>query len=584
VSGLWGGSPGLVNGFDGGNPFGGASLYLNFLSGSLDSRVGFSRGTNATMVDSTGRIVYAPANLLLRSQEFDNASWTKNAGATVAANVAVAPDGTNTADRISFTNDELSRVQQVTTAPSAAYAYSIWLRSESGSVTVRFGESGALTAVTVTETWQRFTVIVTTTNPNVTIRNEAAAGAKSVLAWGAQVEPVTYQTTPGPYVATTASAYYGPRFDYNPFTLGALGLLIEEQRTNLVTYSEQFDNATWSKSNATVTANAAVSPDGTNSADRLIPTAAAIDGRIIQAFTGSAGATYTLSVYGKADAFSNIRLYSDDSGSNSASVSYNLATGVVSTAASTNGTWASASSTIADAGNGWYRVTLTWTATGAAPARVAIWCRDTGNGTSGIFIWGAQLEVGAFATSYIPTVAAQVTRNADLTSMTGTNFSGWYNQPEGSFVVEFTPDTTVASNLVRVLTVSQAAAASRVVDIYPNAGVWASFNGTANLLDGAATVTSVPQKFVAAYKTGDYAICFNGGTVVTDTTATVNSPTQMAIGYFPSGNVQQLNGHIRQIAYFNTRLPNAQLQTLSSPSLVPTLALDFTASSYASGY
>jgi hypothetical protein len=132
VSGLWGGSPGLVNGFDGGNPFGGASLYLNFLSGSLDSRVGFSRGTNATMVDSTGRIVYAPANLLLRSQEFDNASWARNA-ITVSANTTAttAPDGTSTADK--FVENSGTSVhnnaQTITATSSTTYTVSIYAKA-----------------------------------------------------------------------------------------------------------------------------------------------------------------------------------------------------------------------------------------------------------------------------------------------------------------------------------------------------------------------------------------------------------------------------------------------------------------------
>ena len=601
VSGLWGGSPGLVNGFDGGNPFGGASLYLNFLSGSLDSRVGFSRGTNATMVDSTGRIVYAPANLLPWSEQFDNGAWAKGVGVTVTANAETAPNGTNTADNITFSAGGAAQFVRgfATLTVGVAYTVSVFARLVSGTPTFTFdvgNGASASTAQTPTALWQRFFFTFTFSGANQWVDFEASA-AGTIAFWGAQLEPVTYQTAPGPYVATTASAYYGPRFDYNPLTLGALGLLIEEQRTNLVTYSEQFDNATWSKSNATVTANAAVSPDGTNSADRLIPTAAAIDGRIIQAFTGSAGATYTLSVYGKADAFSNIRLYSDDSGSNSASVSYNLATGVVSTAASTNGTWASVSSTIADAGNGWYRVTLTWTATGSAPTRVAIWCRDTGNGTSGIFIWGAQLEVGAFATSYIPTVASQVTRNADVASMTGTNFSGWYNQTEGTLVVDGSVYSTgLSGNRKSLAIITQGnftnAARTAVETGSTGVGVVTAGGVTQAAFGVSGLSANIPFKLALAMKTDDFAFSLNGSAALTDTSGSViAAPVFFDIGYGPqntSGAANTagdfLNGHVRQIAYFNTRLPNAQLQTLSSPSLVPTLVLDFTASSYASGY
>jgi len=162
---------------------------------------------------------------------------------------------------------------------------------------------------------------------------------------------------------------------------------------NLLTNSEDFEAAAWVKSNASVTANAAVAPDGTTTADSLIPTAASTTGRAIQLFTGIAGTTYTLSVYGKAGAFNSIRVYADDAATNIASVRYNLSTGAVSTAAITTGTWTAASSTIDSVGNGWYRLTLAWTATGAAPTRYGVWCETSGDGTSGIFIWGAQLNV-----------------------------------------------------------------------------------------------------------------------------------------------------------------------------------------------
>jgi hypothetical protein len=97
-----------------------------------------------------------------------------------------------------------------------------------------------------------------------------ATGTETLFIWGAQLEPVTYQTVPGPYVATTSAAYYGPRFDYNPVTLAPLGLLIEEARTNLALYSAQFDDAWWAKIGATITANTTTAPDGTAGADKLV--------------------------------------------------------------------------------------------------------------------------------------------------------------------------------------------------------------------------------------------------------------------------------------------------------------------------
>jgi hypothetical protein len=191
---------------------------------------------------------------------------------------------------------------------------------------------------------------------------------------------------------------------YSPYTLfsvGEQGVWFDPSdvanlnwRRNLLTYTEQFDNAAWTKTNATVTANV----DGVS--DKLIPASAASDGRITQSYTGVSGATYTLSIEGKAAEFNNIRLYSDDGGTNVVSVSYNLATGAISTALATVGSWSSASTTKTDLSDGYLRLTLTWTATSSAPTRFSIWCRETGNAASGILIRNAQLELGSVATDY----------------------------------------------------------------------------------------------------------------------------------------------------------------------------------------
>lgn len=163
-------------------------------------------------------------------------------------------------------------------------------------------------------------------------------------------------------------------------------------RVNMLTYTEQFDDAAWFKSNSSVTANATTAPDGTLTADKLIPAAASVIGRTQQNYTGSAGTTYTLSVYAKQGEFSALRLYSDDNASNIASVYFNLISGAITTGPSVSGTWTGVSATSTPINAGWYRFTLTWTATGAAPVRVQFWNPNTGDGTSGIYIWGADLR------------------------------------------------------------------------------------------------------------------------------------------------------------------------------------------------
>jgi hypothetical protein len=214
-----------------------------------------------------------------------------------------------------------------------------------------------------------------------------------------------------------------PRLDY----LGSScpRLLLEPQRTNLVTYSEQFNNAAWTKEQVTITANATTSPDGTINADKIIANATAGDKYVVQIFTVAIGNAFTTSAYFKSSEYTYAFIRFGGLVSNPY-VIYNLATqSVVTTSGLT-------SSSITSVGNGWYRITATVTSTTITLAPVLMVIPSTGytlgadnipeftgDGTSGGFIWGAQIEAGAYATSYIPTLAASVTRVADAASITG---------------------------------------------------------------------------------------------------------------------------------------------------------------------
>jgi hypothetical protein len=398
-------------------------------------------------------------------------------------------------------------------------------------------------------------------------------GTSGIFAWGAQFEEVTYQTTPDTYNQTVASVYYGPRFDYDPVTLAARGLLIEEQRVNLALYSEQFDNAGWAKDNATITANAAVAPDGTTTADKAIPSngvdlTSIANGTVRQAVTYSAGATLTFSVFAKEAEFDRIELYfSEATGTaNRATVTYSLVDGSVVTAAAVAGTFTSVSSTSTSFGNGWYRFTLTFTTGSGTTARARFAVRDSGttigDGTSGILIWGAQLEAGAFATSYIPTVASTVTRASDTPTITGANFASWYNASEGSIVVSadsfrgtagtartFQFDDSTADNNIR-------AAGQSTLQVVDATVTQASLSPTP-LISFDGTVF----KFASAYKANDFASVTTGA-VATDTSGTVPTVTQLALGRGVGGTI--LNGHLRTFTYYPQRLANEQLQALSA--------------------
>jgi hypothetical protein len=200
------------------------------------------------------------------------------------------------------------------------------------------------------------------------------------------------------------------------------------------------------------------------------------------------------------------------------------------------------------------------------------------------FAWGAQLETGAFATSYIPTVASTVTRSADVATMTGTNFSSWYNQSEGTFVAEadqyaaasyglVAASDGTASNYVMLDTTSSGNSRYRVAV----GGV-----SQAAIVQASAIVPNAVYKVAATYQANSFQAAYNGTLGTEDTSGTLPTVDRLLVGATTSGT--PLNGHIRAIAYYNTRLPNAQLQTLTAPALVTSLALDFISPSYTVGY
>jgi hypothetical protein len=584
-------------------------MALNFLQPYLDSRITFSRGTNATLVDSTGNITYAPANLVQRSEEFTNAYWVK-LDVTATADVTTAPNGTATADkfvatntastrRLLYANATLSAGLSIFSFYAKAAEYSLvrtvdsaggsrWFASfDLTSGTVVGGTTGGAQFVSasisaVGDGWYRCWVVFNAAAgagaigmvgyPAGATLDQfgvlyAGNGVSGTFFWGAQLEQVTYQTTPGTYNPTTSAAYYGPRFDYDPVTLAPRGLLIEEARTNSVIRSAEFENAAWLKNNVNVTANSAVSPDGTSTADLMVSAVGtAITGASSSGFTFTAAA-HTQSVYVKAA--TNVRyiqLLWTSGGISTNYANFDLQTGTV-----TAGTYTSA--TMTNEGNGWYRIALTSTtgaATGgmwpiAVPSASSLRAATyVGNGTDSFLIWGAQLEVGAFATSYIPTVASTVTRNADIAQMTGANFSSWYNQTEGTFVSQY-DSYLVDTSSRNALSAYASGTPTNNILLFNTVQRQFQVNNAGNQadLDGGTPASNVVTKAAGAYKVNDFALSLNGGGVVTDTLGSVPTVDTLGIG-ISSISLTPINGHVRTVAYYNTRLPDTQLQVLST--------------------
>jgi uncharacterized cupin superfamily protein len=365
----------------------------------------------------------------------------------------------------------------------------------------------------------------------------------------------------------TTAAINEARFDYNPSTLAAQGLLIEESRTNLALQSEDFAT-TWTVTGATVSANATSAPSGTTTADKLQEDTSTGSHLVTQNITFTA-ASHTASIFAKKAERDWIRVLFFD-GTNTFSAFFNLNTGTVGTVTGT-----SATASIQNVGNGWYRCAVTATASagsGSFAPRVALADNNSsyaGSTGSGIFIWGAQLEVGAFSTSYIPTTTTALTRSADVASVN--TLSPWYNATEGTLYGEY-----------QVLAVAPATAAQYVVEVSngtannaiaffkrANADVSTRFSvndgGSNQAFINAGTFVATASKVAGSYKANDFAASLNGAAAVTDASGSVPSVSVMTLGGWSSGTTNsQLNGYLRRITYYPRRLANADLQAITA--------------------
>ena len=573
------------------------SLNLDFANSKvLDPRITFTRASNATYYDGYTS-VKAEENLLEYSQEFDNADWIKQR-ASVTANNTTAPDGTTTADTLVENTDTNSHniYDSFSHISGNVYTHSIFVKAN-GRTKLRLlpqapntiaNISYDLTAVTSTlnsgtaishnitdagNGWYRCSVTFTAGNGGYFQLNMddvsgntsyTGDGTSGIHLWGAQIEqrdsltaytPTTTQTITNYVPALQTAGNNVARFDHNPTTGESLGLLIEESRTNLVTRSEEFDNAYWGKTNYTAKANQTIAPDGTLSADLLILDDGVSAGvtKSIARGTFTTSGTSAFSIYIKNFGCTGTFYLQDGAGNG---VAFNLENNTKSNFGSF------ISSPVAeDVGNGWYRLKFATSTT--SNSFFMYQSGFTGNGHNGVFLWGAQFEQASFPASYIKTTGSQVTRSADIASMTGTNFSDWYRQDEGSIYAEGAPFNLASSGRLYSIddgtdTINNA--------IYSIAADTSHFvvrkNGTTEAtIDGGTFVANQFAKIAGAYKTNDVAASLDGSAVGTDTSVLLPLVSRMRIGLGFSTNY--LNGTIKKLAYYPLRLTNNELVDLT---------------------
>ena len=356
-----------------------------------------------------------------------------------------------------------------------------------------------------------------------------------------------------------------PRFDHDPDTGESLGLLIEESRTNSYTYSVDLSQSVYSKNNVTIVSNAAVAPDGTTTATKIVPSTSSVVHSISR--IGTVGLNAIRSVYIKAGEYTSCVIDDINTG---ARATINLLDGSTS-----NTNYIPQRGNLVNAGNGWWRVYVGYDQYSAVNNPFHIYPNTNsafaGDGTSGIYVWGYQQEADAWPlpSSYIPTSGSTVTRAQDFAKITGTNFTDSYNQEEGTLVCDQSVSDLSTANQYSVILSSSI---NESIGMGYRVGGGASGDyGFYIIKSGDALFRSVtaniavdtPFRTALAYKLNDGGTCFNGGTAITDDTLVLPTPDRMLIGEGYSANNELTKGHIRKLTYYPKRLTNAQLQSLT---------------------
>lgn len=461
--------------------------------------------------------------------------------------------------------------------------------------TLQGGDAGASTALTVTGFDNNGATITgdgkaaVTTIADTTLDLGATIGSTATLTMnfltnsysllGTAYNNLTafLTATGGSFTRTSTATYFDatgtlqtatagtPRFDHDPVTLAARGILIENTRTNAYQRSAEFNNAYWTKTAITATADAALAPDGTMTAELAVPTAANAFHYVGRAQAFGA-VPYTASVFMKTAGYR----YGQVQFGNHSFATFDLQNGVIANGA--------ANATMTPIGNGWYRCTLTSSNPSGSTGIEFTFRPDTsqfgfiGNGTSGGYLWGAQLEQAQFHTSYIPTTTAGITRQGDV--LTIPTAVSWYNAAEGAIAtVSNTPRLRAPALLLGIMALDNGTANDSISSyIASDTGntITQIQSGGVGSFSSAGPVYTAGNNLSSgiAYKANDSIAAYNAVLGTQDTTVTIPSTVnilRVGCGNGGCGTGQAINGYIRSMSYYPTRVPDATLQTLTTP-------------------
>lgn len=381
--------------------------------------------------------------------------------------------------------------------------------------------------------------------------------------------PATYINSSGLVASATDNQ---PRFDYDPITLACKGLLIEESRTNLILSSTYTANTNgWTNGVAgtpgTITSVSLTNPAGTTTGVYELAgvTGASYVGNFMTVTTSTNAYTGTYFVKNNGGESAQMRIVF--SGGTYVAYGTKFVFATESFVDSPGGTTAPTSRSFTKLSNGWYRISITASNNGSVGNTSAQFLFYGGGYTTDYYFWGAQFEQASFPTSYIPTTSAALTRNADVATMTGTNFSSWYNQTEGAFEVEFQTLNGVPSTNGRYVSANDGTS-SNTVQLYGTSSVGLSI-AVGGVAQTTPTVISLGSnlyninKIAGVYKANSAALALNATTINVSSPASVpSSLTQMNIGNQADGT-RQYNGLLRKINYWPQRIINAEALAFS---------------------
>jgi hypothetical protein len=377
--------------------------------------------------------------------------------------------------------------------------------------------------------------------------------------WSGQDLSVTTSSTFG----IVKAANNEPRFDHDPVTLACKGLLIEEGRTNICRQSENF-GTTWITYFTNLIYLSQVAPNGNPSAYSLVEDTSTTPHAIYQSIAFAGTTNYTFSVFVKAGSRNFASLVEQSSGGAVRRTFFNLSTGEVGTKN------ASHTASTQQLPNGWWRLIISFTSGAASSNNIAIELASAdnvssylGNGSGNVFIWGAQLEVGSFPTSYIPTTTGSVVRSADVCSITT---AGWSNAGNDTMVAEYFVRNFLSGSVVLEGSPAISWMSVSFLAVNQQRNLY-RHGGTINRVDAVSGTDSVSLTSInkTALTSGEQ-IALNGSlsqTLFGDPTQ-ADISTSLSIGSRGNGASAFLNGHIAAIRYYKKRLPDAKLVTLTT--------------------